>query len=107
MPIVKVSHSSVYIGAIYCCSFDFPIRLKQVFADNAVIMHYTAKSSAARNKARHDMYETTSTEKRKSQSPEEHPRHPQLLHSISFWSSFSCARGTRQMHVLLKFVSFV
>ena len=41
-----------------------------------------------------------------NQSAEEQPRHPQLTHSIA-WSSFSCACGTRQMQVALKFVSFV
>ena len=40
------------------------------------------------------------------QSLLEQPRHPQLTHWIS-WSSFSCSRGTRQIQVLLKFVSLV
>lgn len=40
------------------------------------------------------------------QSLEAHPRQPQLVHCISC-PSLICALGTRQMHVLLKFVSFV
>lgn len=40
------------------------------------------------------------------QSAEEQPRHPQPTHSMS-WPSFSCAWGTRHIHVALKFVSLV
>ena len=40
------------------------------------------------------------------QSPDEHPRQPQLTHCISC-PSFSCSFGTRQIHVERKFVSFV
>src|SRR4051812_32053201 len=40
------------------------------------------------------------------QSPDEHPRQPQLTHCISC-PSFSCSFGTRQIHVERKFVSLV
>src|SRR6186713_1030561 len=37
-----------------------------------------------------------------AQSPDEHPRHPQLKHWIS-WFSPSCSLGTRQIQVERKF----
>lgn len=40
------------------------------------------------------------------QSPDEHPRQPQLTHCISC-PSFNCSFGTRQIHVERKFVSLV
>lgn len=48
----------------------------------------------------------TNSKTKKYQSVDAQPLHPQLTHWMS-WSSLSWARGTRQMHVELKFVSLV